>query len=94
MYGGAVMEEGPVEAVLGEARHPYTRALLAARPRLGAPRGARLPPSRAPAAAAAEGCPFAGRCPLALPACRAPPPPVQLAGGHVVRCVRVTRRGG
>ena len=42
MYGGAVMEEGPVEAVLGEARHPYTRALLEARPRLGAPRGERL----------------------------------------------------
>ena len=37
MYGGAVMEEGPGEAVLGEARHPYTRALLEARPRLGAP---------------------------------------------------------
>src|SRR5579875_1906004 len=42
MYGGAVMEEGPAAAVLGEAAHPYTRALLAARPRLGAPPGARL----------------------------------------------------
>src|ERR1700761_4156389 len=41
MYGGAAMEEGPAEAVLGAALHPYTRALMAARPKLGV-RGARL----------------------------------------------------
>ncbi len=42
MYGGTVMESGPVDAVLRRARHPYTRALLEARPRPGAPRGERL----------------------------------------------------
>ena len=91
MYGGAVMEEGPVEAVLGQALHPYTRALLAARPKLGAPRE-RLA-SIAGGGAAAQGCAFSTRCPLALPACRDDPPQVALGGGHVVRCVRVTAEG-
>ena len=92
MYGGAVMEEGPVEAVLGQALHPYTRALLAARPTLGAPR-ARLAAIPGAGGATAQGCAFSNRCPLALPACRADPPAVTLAGGHVVRCVRVTSDG-
>ena len=93
MYGGAVMEEGPVEAVLGQALHPYTRALLAARPRLGALRGARLAAIPGAYAAAAQGCAFAPRCPLALPACGREPPEIALENGHVVRCVRVTPDG-
>jgi len=92
MYGGAVMEEGPVEAVLGQALHPYTRALLAARPTLGAPRQ-RLAAIPGAGGATAQGCAFSNRCPLALPACRADPPAVTLADGHVVRCVRVTPEG-
>jgi peptide/nickel transport system ATP-binding protein len=92
IYGGAVMEEGPVEAALGAPRHPYTRALLEARPRLGAPRGERLRaiPGAAPAASEApNGCPFAERCPLAIAACRAaPPPPVRLGPDHLARCIR------
>ena len=93
MYDGAVMEEGPVEAVLGQALHPYTRALLAARPKLGGPRGERLAAIPGAAGPAAEGCAFATRCPLALPACRAEPPVVALPDGHVVRCVRVASDG-
>jgi peptide/nickel transport system ATP-binding protein len=92
MYGGAVMEQGPVEAVLGQALHPYTRALLAARPKLGASRE-RLAAIPGAGGAAAEGCAFSTRCPLALPACREDPPAVTLAGGHVVRCVRVSADG-
>jgi len=92
MYGGAVMEEGPVEAVLGQALHPYTRALLAARPTLGAPRQ-RLAAIPGAGGATAQGCAFSNRCPLALPACLNDPPAVALPGGHVVRCVRVTSDG-
>jgi len=93
MYGGAVMEEGPVEAVLGEALHPYTRALLAARPKLGGVRGERLAAIPGAGGAAPTGCAFSTRCPLALPVCRADPPAVALAGGRVVRCARVTPDG-
>jgi peptide/nickel transport system ATP-binding protein len=92
MYGGAVMEQGPVEAVLRQPLHPYTRALLEARPKLGAPRE-RLAAIPGAGGAAAEGCAFSTRCPLALPACREDPPAVALAAGHVVRCVRVTSDG-
>ena len=96
MYGGAVMEEGPVEAVLGQALHPYTRALLAARPQLGAPRGERLraiPGARV--GAAAPGLRLRGALPARDPACRDDPPRrSRCRDGHVVRCVRVTPMGG
>ncbi|MFE6779455.1 dipeptide ABC transporter ATP-binding protein [Streptomyces sp. NPDC057702] len=40
MREGRAIEHGPVGTVLNAAREPYTRALLAAVPRLGQPRGA------------------------------------------------------
>ena len=93
MYGGGAMEVGPVEAVLGAARHPYTLALLDARPKLGAPRGERLNaiPGAAPTGAApVSACPFADRCPIAISVCRElAPPVVRLAPDHVVKCHRV-----
>jgi peptide/nickel transport system ATP-binding protein len=97
MYAGQDMENGPAAAVLGDARHPYTQALLAARPRLGAPRGARLAaiPGTAPAAGQApRGCPFAPRCPRAAPVCTQDAPPVvRLADGRSLRCARVDAEG-
>jgi peptide/nickel transport system ATP-binding protein len=94
MYGGAVMESGPAEIVLRRPLHPYTRALLAARPQIGAPRGARLQAIPGAASTPREGCPFAPRCALALPACRETPPPfVALPEGQIVACVRVTPDG-
>ena len=96
MYAGEVMEEGPARAVLGDARHPYTQALLAARPHLGGARG-RLPaiPGAAPAAGeAGPGCPFAPRCPRAAPICvEAPPPVVKIGGDRSLRCARVDSMG-
>lgn len=37
MYRGDIVESGPVERIFGTPEHPYTRALLAAVPRLDAP---------------------------------------------------------
>ena len=97
MYGGAVMESGPAEAVLRRARHPYTRALLEARPRPGASRGERLlaiAGAASPAGETPKGCPFAGRCPLTLEACRTTTPPtLEFETDHRVRCLRVDASG-
>ncbi len=93
MYGGMVMESGTTAAVLERPAHPYTRALLQARPRLGATRGQRLRviPGSAPSAGEAPpGCPFAGRCPLTVPACSAAPPPAApWRGDRIARCIRL-----
>jgi peptide/nickel transport system ATP-binding protein len=92
MYGGLIMESGPVEVVLREPRNPYTRALLEARPTPGAPRGARLrtiPGSPPHHREVGPGCPFAGRCELTIDACRAGrPPAVAFGADHLSRCFR------
>jgi peptide/nickel transport system ATP-binding protein len=97
MYAGVIMESGPVEAVLRQPRNPYTLALLEARPRPGAPRGARLAtiPGAPPATYDHRaGCPFAGRCALTVDKCWTTPPP-QIAFGlnHVSRCHRADEVG-
>ena len=70
MYLGRVVESGPTFAVLKRSLHPYTRALLAARPRRGGitdDQRRRLAVLGEPASAFAvpEGCPFHPRCPKA-----------------------------
>ncbi|MBR0666723.1 ABC transporter ATP-binding protein, partial [Roseomonas hellenica] len=48
MYLGRILEEGPASQVLGAPRHPYSRALLASVPRLGAARIAAAAPGEPP----------------------------------------------
>jgi len=72
MYLGRVVEEGPTETIFREAAHPYTRALLAAKPDLDDDPAAPLAmlegtipdPARPP-----KGCRFHTRCPTVTPAC-------------------------
>ena len=93
MYGGTVVESGPTKAVFDRLAHPYTWGLFAARPQLGLKRGTRLATiaGRVPELAdMPAGCPFADRCELVVDACRsAPPPAVQVASEHEVRCLRI-----
>lgn len=75
MYAGTIVESGQTSAVLRNPRHPYTRGLLAAVPRLSAPRGAPLrdiPGTVPPPDAWPEGCAFHPRCPYARPGCSRP----------------------
>ncbi|MDH2393127.1 ABC transporter ATP-binding protein [Streptomyces sp. HNM0663] len=62
MYLGRIVESGPVEDVLTDARHPYTRALLSVLPESAEPpailTGEPPDPSRIP-----QGCRFHIRCP-------------------------------
>jgi peptide/nickel transport system ATP-binding protein len=89
MYLGRIVEQGTVDDVLRNARHPYTQALMAAVPRIDGVVGERLlvpgdPPSPANPPA---GCHFHPRCPHALAVCReAYPEAVVLSGSHQVRC--------
>ena len=71
MYGGEKVEEGDAETIFGQPAHPYTRALLAAVPRLGALQGQDapckfpVPPSTAPnASERATVAPGASRAPV------------------------------
>jgi oligopeptide/dipeptide ABC transporter ATP-binding protein len=71
MYAGYVVERGTREEVLGSPKHPYTRLLLEAMPRLT---GTELPvaiPGQPPDLASLQpGCPFVPRCDQARPECR------------------------
>lgn len=89
MYAGRIVEAGPAESVLSSPKHPYTRALLDAVPRLegvsgrlrgiegNVPNPGALPP----------GCKFHPRCPKCQAVCREREPAEESAGeGHVVKC--------
>jgi peptide/nickel transport system ATP-binding protein len=72
MYAGQIVEQGPVERVLAEPLHPYTRLLLSAVPDAGLREQVRIPISRGQNAAALDpqpGCRFRERCPLAVAVC-------------------------
>jgi peptide/nickel transport system ATP-binding protein len=93
MYGGSVVESGPTDAVFAHRMHPYSLGLFAARPALGAGKGARLAtiPGNVPELIdLPPGCPFAGRCTFAIPECHVTvPPPFVVEPGHQARCIRL-----
>jgi peptide/nickel transport system ATP-binding protein len=91
MYGGAVVESAPTEALFQTRLHPYTQGLFAARPQLGLKRGTRLStiPGQVPDLSNwPSACAFADRCAHAEASCRASLPAlVQVSEpSHFVRC--------
>jgi|HubBroStandDraft_5_1064220.scaffolds.fasta_scaffold04941_4 peptide/nickel transport system ATP-binding protein len=73
MYAGRIAETGPARAVLAAPRHPYTRILARAFPRLGDPES-RMAPAGLPGEPPdlredITGCPFAARCPEVVADC-------------------------
>ncbi|MER5756747.1 ABC transporter ATP-binding protein [Streptomyces sp. NPDC002088] len=95
LYAGSLAETGPAGTLYGHPLHPYTAALLAARP--SATQRGRLAaiPGRPSAAYEIEqGCVFAPRCPHALDPCREQAPPAQQLGGHDVACHRARELRG
>jgi len=91
MYLGRIVEMAPAAELFVAPRHPYTRALLEAVPRLDPnaerqpvalqgdpPSATRLPP----------GCVFSSRCRHAEPACREAEPELEDDRGHEIACRR------
>ena len=91
MYAGRVVERAAASALFEDPQHPYTLGLLGSIPRLDEERdrllaiqGAVPPPFALP-----QGCRFHPRCPFAIEACRAAPPPLrEVAPAHLAACLR------
>jgi oligopeptide/dipeptide ABC transporter ATP-binding protein len=89
MYLGKLVEIGSTAAVFEEPRHPYTRSLLAAVPRIGGRRvtldfaleGEPPNPRDVP-----SGCRFRTRCPLVQDICASDEPPLREQNGRLVAC--------
>ncbi len=98
LYAGRLVEEGPVETVLKDPRHPYTVGLLRCIPRGGVRKDhGRLDtiPGFLPSLGAEiPGCVFADRCALADERCHTEEPAVtEVAPGHLARCFHHDRAG-
>lgn len=97
MYAGIITEQGNTSQIFNNAKHPYTRGLLASLPsrskrgkRLYSIPGAVPDPAHKP-----QGCPFHPRCPHTIHACReAYPRMCNYGEGHLARCpVLFEKRG-
>ncbi|MDR1213898.1 MAG: dipeptide/oligopeptide/nickel ABC transporter permease/ATP-binding protein [Propionibacteriaceae bacterium] len=83
MYAGRIVEELPIERLRHDARHPYTRLLVAAVPDMTTDLTAPLPtiPGRpVEVGQTPPGCAFAPRCPLAGALCRSSDPELEPDG--------------
>lgn len=89
MYGGQTCETASAQDLFTNPRHPYTEALINARPKLGhrveklrTIEGSVPAPHELPA-----GCPFTNRCPRAKSECWNHKPSLSTQGnGHSVAC--------
>jgi peptide/nickel transport system ATP-binding protein len=91
LYTGRLVEEGPVQEVLNDPRHPYTVGLLRCVPRGGARKDQgrldTIPGFMPSIGEYLQGCVFAGRCGLVQDVCRTDEPPLHdISAGHTSRC--------
>lgn len=96
MYGGRIVEQGPVQQIFERPVHPYTRLLLAATlvpdPRFAQSMDDEPDTDQRTIAANpgwAEGCGFRSRCSFAVSSCGAQVPTLEaFSDDHRVRCLR------
>ena len=90
MYLGKMMELGTAHTVMEQPAHPYTRALIAASPRLrpDLPGAQVLIQGDVGEEVPEGGCPFSPRCREAMAQCQKEmPTPVELTKDHWVACL-------
>ena len=91
MYAGRIVEQAPIDEIFDNPRHPYTRALLASRPRADV-KADRLPSIEGQPPelnALPVGCRFAPRCPYAVERCvEEYPPGFRFGPTHESACWR------
>lgn len=93
MYGGRLMEYGPVEDVFEHRFNPYTRGLIDSTPSLIKDNSRVKPIGGTPVniAELPKGCPFGDRCDDCMPICRERMPSETTVGeDHVVMCHKYT----
>jgi peptide/nickel transport system ATP-binding protein len=89
LYRGSIIEEAPAEDLLAKPCHPYTKALLAAIPRIALDGSRKRHVAKEPDKADRDhpGCRFLDRCPYRQKGCEpAPPKLVEIEPGHAAAC--------
>jgi oligopeptide/dipeptide ABC transporter ATP-binding protein len=87
MYAGRLVEIGRAEDVLHDPRHPYTKSLIEAVPKLDGKMPFGLPGSPPMTGPAEIGCEFHERCPVAADCCTGIRYALRdLGGGHYASC--------
>ena len=90
MYAGTIVENAPSGDLHQKALHPYTIALLCARPQTTRVERLCVIPGRPVGAhEAGHGCVFAGRCSFVQEACLATRPKLRPFDGCMIACHRI-----
>ena len=98
MYGGEIMEYGPIEALFACPSHPYTNGLIRSLPKIDEKEGEQLTPiegSPVDLMHPPAGCPFAPRCDQCMKVCLTEKPPYfEINQGHYSACwLQYDRKG-
>ena len=98
MYGGEIMEYGPIETLFTAPSHPYTIGLIRSLPKIDQKEGEPLTPiegSPVDLMHPPAGCPFASRCEHCMKVCLTEKPPYfELSPGHYSACwLQYDRKG-
>ncbi len=90
MYAGKLAEKASTETIIHSPRHPYTRLLISALPKVGVryseERLTGIPGNPPQLLHPPTGCRFRDRCPVAFEKCAEAPPFVEVEKGHFVAC--------
>jgi oligopeptide transport system ATP-binding protein len=97
MYGGTLVEQGTVDDIFYEPKHPYTVGLLNSIPRMNMGKERLKPVEGTPPdmIRPPEGCPFTARCPHAMEICSLHKPQYQrVTEGHGAACWLLYKQEG